>query len=258
MRNILVDGVSLRQRENGFWLTKQTSIPASADWRVAVVTAPFMDGAIPVAGGYGTGRVSVELVVRGGFDELHSKVSRVQALLAGARGLTLIEGADPLTVGVVQARVADPVWSTEKSVKLSCVFEVQPFWRGKQVTANGVLVFGTTYRLDGLDGTGDLDTAIVRVTGAGKPVAVTGTDGTGASSNDPVPAGSYWYLDVANWLAWVSTNAAQWTPLVSAYSPDFPPAGQLRLAPVTTENLAAQYEIQANGAVTVRAKESWL
>lgn len=176
MQTVRVDGVDLRQRDQGWYLTWGTRLPAPASQQVVHVSTPYMDGVIPTRQGWRLGRVNLELIVRGTDENMRARVSRLVMLLANARTVTTVEGRQELTAKVVESQVGEPDWSALGSVKLTAQLTVAPFWSdGEKVTQARPLGTGkTVVRFPAFAGcTGRLMDAVVKVRGVQGSFTVT-------------------------------------------------------------------------------------
>lgn len=207
---------------------------------------------------------AAQLELVGLFTQPGLLVSRV----AGGKQVS----ADARLVSITPGEmVADTYAKFQVTVALPGVF-----LRGAVATSTPAAVTNNmTYRVDILDGsTAPVGDGLIRVKGPITAIQITDKgSGTGLSwsGSNPVPAGTYLFLNARTWRAWTSTNANAWglggTNVTAGL--DYPKPGILQMWPTTTvtDNTpgvkTAQLTVTGSGTtsateICVQTQPAWL
>lgn len=225
MHDYMVDGVSLRQRDRGWFLTWDTLMPAGANMGVTKVTVPGVDGAIPVRTGLETGQVSIQLVIRGDEKKLTSVLSFLTGLLTQGQVLTRVEQDATYETDIIQCVLAEPDWSTPSSIKLDAQFTISPWWMKTGPTVSDTIqyVSGSHEIKAFSESTAAIIDGIITITGTvSTPTITNTTDGTGVQIRQTLGDGQTARIDIYNRRATVGGS-----PVVF----DYPPEGFITLTP---------------------------
>ncbi|MEW6963046.1 hypothetical protein [Trueperella pyogenes] len=268
MKDILVDGFSLRQRKEGFFLDEGTVLPAVAKQNTFLVTAPFMDGAVPVRAGFDSGRVVVSIVVRGEDEAvLAGRVSMLVGRLSLAKEVTRVDGDNSRCVQVLEVDVAEPAWSAGfRSVKLKASFKVAPFWvEGVPRVGRGVPLRVGRVRLPEFDdATGKIVDAVIRLMGPFSMVELADHHGGGLIVGG-AEHGESIFVDLHAWRSWKTKDPEAWEKPGETEFPEFPAGGRLELVPsFTGQMVTTSLEIKRavgtgkESSLTVRGSRWWM
>ncbi|WP_461031166.1 hypothetical protein [Trueperella pyogenes] len=264
-----VDGISLHSPGQGWALEAATQLAPGVSRDTTIVTAPFMDGAEGVRGGYGLGKVSVSVAVHVEDlerDGLQRSVSRLVALLADARNIVCHDAGIDLKKTVIRSTVSDPVMLSPWDAKVHAIFDVAPFWvEGVPRVGRGVPLRVGRVRLPEFDdATGKIVDAVIRLTGPFSMVELADHHGGGLIVGG-AERGESIFVDLHAWRSWKTRDPEAWEKPKETGFPEFPAGGRLELVPLFTgQMVTTSLEVKrATGVdkhslLTVRGSRWWM